>query len=350
MRSKSLYLLVACICGSGAAVLASQWLSANSGSGEGNTAEIFVASVDINIGDEITAERIRLEAWPTDKVPQGSSSDLTTLEDKYAKQRIYSGEPIVPVKLMDVNWEAVPRGYQTVGISAAGINIARVVQPGDRVDVTAYFTKNDLIPRDMVKQILTGVRVYSLDGDTERKVGEHRAKSVRSIELMIRKSDMEAWTWANELGKIRLSLGSDGDYDSEDGTNPAGQEFLAWLQEHRDRQELSDKKPTTTGTRTVTTTTPQEPEQIKQEGFITIKMSQGKMQKWFIVPGELPRLLAEVGGDGDDAQEELGTERDYEVSGEADEEGDESEETEHDYLNGKESPFYQPPAKRTRGN
>ncbi len=107
MRSKSLYLLVACICGSVAAVFASQWLNAQSGSGEGNKAEIFVASVDINVGDEITAERIKLEAWPTDKVPQGGSGDLTTLEDKYAKQRIYAGEPIVPVKLMDVNWNHV---------------------------------------------------------------------------------------------------------------------------------------------------------------------------------------------------------------------------------------------------
>lgn len=347
MRSKSLYLLVACICGSVAAVFASQWLNAQSGPGKGNTAEIFVASVDINVGDEITAERIRLEAWPVDKVPQGSSGELVNLEDKYAKQRIYAGEPIVPVKLMDVNWEAVPKGYQTVGINAAGINIARVVQPGDRVDVTAYFTKSDLIPRDMVKQILMGVRVYSLDGDTERKVGEHKAKSVRSIELMIHKSDMEAWTWANELGKIRLSLGSDGDYDSEDGTNQTGQEFLAWLQEHRDRQELSEKKPASSGTRLLTT--PAEPEPVKQEGFITIKMSQGKMQKWLIVPGELPRLLGEVGG-GEDAQEELGKERDYEVAGEANEKGEEGGETEHDYLNGTESPFYQPPATRTRSN
>ena len=349
MRNKSLYLLVACICGSVAAVFASQWLNAQSGSGKGDTAEIFVASVDINVGDEITAERIKLEAWPADKVPQGGSGDLTTLEDKYAKQRIYSGEPIVPVKLMDVNWEAVPKGYQTVGISAAGINIARVVQPGDRVDVTAYFTKSDLIPRDMVKQILMGVRVYSLDGDTERKVGEHKAKSVRSIELMIHKSEMEAWTWANELGKIRLSLGSDGDYDSEDGKNQTGQEFLDWLQVHRDRQEQSDKKPTTTGTRTVATTTPAEPDQVKQEGFVIIKMTGGKMQKWLIVPGELPRLLGEVGGEGD-AQEELGEERDYEVSGQADEEGEAGDETEHDYLNGKESPFYQPPSTRHRGN
>ncbi len=96
--------------------------------GKGSTAEIFVASVDINVGDEITPERIKLEQWPADKVPEGASGDLTTLDEKYAKQRIYAGEPIVPVKLMDENWQAVPKGFQTVGLSATGINIARVVQ------------------------------------------------------------------------------------------------------------------------------------------------------------------------------------------------------------------------------
>jgi pilus assembly protein CpaB len=341
MKSKSLYLLVACICGSVAAVFASQWLNAQAGTGKGNTAEIFVASVDISVGDEITAERIRLEEWPIDKVPQGASGDLATLEAKYAKQRVYAGEPIVPVKLMDVNWTAVPKGYQTVGLSSAGINIARVIQPGDRVDVTAYFTKSDLIPRDIVRQVLMGVRVYSLDGDTERRAGEDRPKSVRSIELMIHKNDMEAWTWANELGKIRLSLGSDGDYGTEDGSNEAGKEFLAWLEVHRERQELSDA-PAKTDTRSTALVSEQVKDKVKEEGHIMLMMSEGKMKKFLLVPGELPRLLGEVGGESSE-QEELGEERDYEISGEAD------EEDEHSYLNGKESPFYQPPVDRVPG-
>ena len=335
MRSKSLYLLVACICGSIAAVIASQWLNAQAGAGEGSTAEIFVAAIDINVGDAITPERIRLEQWPVDKVPAGASGDLTTVEEKYAKQRFYAGEPIMPVKLMDENWESVPKGYQTVGLSASGINIARVIQPGDRVDVTAYFTKSDLIAQNIVKQVLMGVRVYSLDGDTERHVGEERPKTVRSIELMIHKNDVEAWTWANELGKIRLSLGSDSDYRAEDGSNEAGKEFLTWLQIHRDRQEASD-----TPVVSDSTVAPAVVEKEKEEGFVIIKMSGDKMMKYLMVDGELPRLLGEVGGETD-AQEELGQDRDYEVKSD----GDDAE-GEHSYLNGKESPFYRPPVDR----
>jgi len=338
MRSKSLYLLVACICGSIAAVFASQWLNAQSGSGEGSSTEIFVAAIDINVGEAITPERIRLEQWPTDKVPTGASGDLTTLEDKYAKQRFYAGEPIMPVKLMDENWEAVPKGFQTVGLSASGINIVRVIQPGDRVDVTAYFTKSDLIPRNIVKQVLMGVRVYSLDGDTERHVGEDRPKTVRSVELMIHKNDMEAWTWANELGKIRLSLGSDSDYNSDDGSNEAGQEFLTWLEIQREQQEIGETE-MVSGPQDAA---PVAAKMAKVEGFVMVKMVEGRMLKYLIVDGELPRLLGEVGGETD-LQEDLGEDRDYQVD------SDDNQQGEHSYLNGKESPFYQPPVDRESG-
>jgi pilus assembly protein CpaB len=339
MRSKSLYLLVACICGSVAAVFASQWLNAHADAGRNNMAEIFVAAVDINVGEAINPERIKLEPWPADRIPSGASGDLQALTGKFAKQRFYSGEPIMPVKLMDVNFESVPKGYQTVGLSANGINIARVVQPGDRVDVTAYFPKSDLIERDIVKQVLMGVRVYSLDGDTQRHVGEDRPANVRNIELLIHKDDVEAWTWANELGKIRLSLGSDSDYDQESGSSKVGQEFLTWLEAQRSRHEVT-ASPVAGGTSTpaVAVTTPE-----KQAGFVVIKMSEGKMMKYLIVDGELPRLLGEVGGDTD-VQEELGADRQYKVT-----EEDQASDSETDFLHGEDSPFYQPPVDRKSG-
>ena len=159
------------------------------------------------------------------------------------------------------------------------------------------------------------------------------------IELMIHKNDMEAWTWANELGKIRLSLGSDADYSTADGSNEAGKEFVTWLDEQRERQEAEDrpvqKDP-------VASTEPAQ--KVKEEGWVIIKMVEGRMLKYLMVEGELPRLLGEVGGE-DDSQETLGEERDYEVTG-SDDDADTADDGDHAYLNGKESPFYQPPGER----
>ncbi len=335
MRNKSLYLLVACVCGTVAAILASQWLKAQAKSqGPGETTEIFVASVAIDIGEKITAEKIQLEQWPADKVPQEATADLKLLEDKYAKQRFYVGEAIMPVKLMDENWSTVPKGYRVVAMKASEVSIANLVQPGDRVDVMAYFNKSELIPRSMTKTVLMGVRVYALDGDTERKAGEDRPKSLRNIQLLIHEKDAEAWTYANELGKIRLSLGSDADYSTEDGSNEAGQEFLTWLDEHRQKQEAAaaakalEKE---NNRKSVTQSAPK----VEEDGFSMIKMVEGRLMEYWIVPGKIPRLIGEVGGESESEPKSSGEGSNQSSAGDADDE--------YSYLNGQDSPFYQPP-------
>ncbi len=336
MRNKSIYLLLACVCGTVAAILASQWLKAQaSNQGPGSTTEIFVAAVAIDIGEKITPEKIQLEQWPADKVPQGSSGDLSALEDKYAKQRFYVGEAIMPVKLMEENWTTVPKGYRVVAMKASDISIGNLVQPGDRVDVMAYFNKSELIPRSMTKTVLMGVRVYALDGDTERKIGEDRPKTLRTIQLLIHEKDAEAWTYANELGNIRLSLGSDADYSNQDGSNEAGQEFLAWLDEHRKMQEAALAAKNAKSTIQNVSSQDASPAPQEEEGFPMIKMVEGRMIEYWIVPGKLPVLRGEAGQTN--AEPTASTKIDPSTS------VNPSVEVEDDfeYLNGEQSPFFQ---------
>jgi pilus assembly protein CpaB len=340
MRNKSLYLLVACVCGTVAAIVASQWLKAQANSqGTVSTTEIFVAAVAIDIGEKITPEKIQLEQWPADKVPQGSTNDLAALENKYARQRFYAGEAIMPVKLMEENWSTVPKGFRVVAMKASDVTIANLVQPGDRVDVMAYFSRSELIPRSMTKTVLQGVRVYALDGDTERKVGEDRPKSLRTIQLLIHEKDAEAWTYANELGKVRLSLGSDADYSNDDGSNEAGQEFLAWLEEHRKQQEDAQRRQEEERQLSATKPAiadPQPATQPKQEnGFSMFKMVEGRMVEYWIVPGKLPVMIGETGGQ---PGAEAGTGSATSDAGPA---TTTTPASDYDYLNGEASPFFQ---------
>lgn len=334
MRNKSIYLLLACVCGTAAAILASQWLKAQaSNQGPGSTAEIFVAAVAIDVGEKITPEKMQLEQWPADKVPQGSTGELEVLEGKYAKQRFYVGEAIMPVKLMDENWTTVPKGFKVVAMKASDISIANLVQPGDRVDVMAYFTKSELVPRSVTKTVLRGVRVYALDGDTERKAGEDRPKTLRTIQLLIHDKDAEAWTYANELGNIRLSLGSDDDYSNEDGSNEAGQEFLAWLEEHRRKQEQSLAAQQTQPEPQIGE--PQPPQtSSEEEGFSMIKMVEGRLMEYWIVPGKLPVLRGEVGKTST-TSESLPT-----IESNPTPKAGVDPDDEFGYLNGRNSPFY----------
>lgn len=335
---------MALVCGTLATVLANQWLKAQAGGQPGGpTAEIFVATAAIDIGEEITPERVKLEPWPADRVPQGATGDFELLKKRYARQRFYVGEAIMPVKLMDENWSTVPKGYRVVALKASDVTIANLIQPGDRVDVLAYFNKSELIPQSMSKTVLMGIRVYALDGDTERRAGEDRAKNLRSIQLLIHEKDTDAWQYAQELGNVRLSLGSDADYSAEDGSNQAGKEFLSWLEDHRTAQERSEEakarqKREDEAKRNASSPT----RKTKDEnGFSMFKMVEDRMVEYWIVPGKLPVRVGEVGGADDTATNtDLGDDAIPSMS---------SKTQDYSYLTGEESPFFQPPGTQPSG-
>lgn len=304
--------------------------------------EIFVTAKTIDIAEEITPDKIRLEQWPADRVPKGASGQLKDVEGKYARQRFYEGEPVMPVKLMDDSngsSQTIPRGYSVVSMRAdPESSVATLVRPGDRVDVVAYFTKSELIPETMAKTVLTGVRVFAVDGRTERETEDDKTKSARSISLLIHKNDTPAWTYASELGKIRLTLGNPTDVIdaiNENDGNGAGQDFLQWLADHQAAQAIrqaESKQPKIPVAK-------KEPVAVKEKknGFKMLKMSGGVLTEYWIEEGkQVPVILNESGKGGVKEQDEESRVENNAAN---------RPKAPHDYsyLNGSESPFYQPP-------
>lgn len=346
MKNKSVPLLIAIVCGTVAAIGLSQWMQAQASTGStAETVEIFVTAKTIDIAEPITPDKIRLEQWPADRVPKGASSQLSDIEGKFARQRFYEGEPVLPVKLMDDSSgssQTIPRGYSVVSMRAdPESSVATLVRPGDRVDVVAYFKKSELIPETMAKTVLTGVRVFAVDGQTERETEEKESKPARSISLLIHKNDTPAWTYASELGKIRLTLGNPTDVLDPTGDsdgNGAGQSFLKWLADYQDAQdakaagEVEENKPKDVE--------PKETPVVKKEkknGFKMLKMSGGVLTEYWIEEGKsVPVILNESGKDGtketdEDSRRDSSGIRPSETP------------TDYSYLNGSQSPFYQPP-------
>jgi len=341
MRNKSLILLLAIVCGTVAAIGISQWMQARStAGGTADTVEIFVAAKAIDLGEEVTPEKIRLEPWPSDRIPEGSVGDLALLEGKYAKQKFYVGEPVMPVKLMDNNMATIPMGFQVVSMRADAENsISNLVQPGDRVNVMAYFTKSEVIPQTMTKTVINGVRIFAIDGKTERVAdSEDRVQNARTIQLLIHAGDVDAWTYANELGKIRLTLGNPGDYDEavqKDGPSKAAAEFVGWIADYQAAQEsLRNKKSEPRVSRTSLPAAPPEPE--KKNGFKMVKMVQGRMIEYWIADNELPVIVNDTGSDEGTIDATLDTSVPTTNTNQSTAGAD------YSYLNGENSPFFQP--------
>ena len=351
MRNKSVFLILACVCGTIAAIGVSQWMQAQStGQSSVATVEIFVTAKTIDIAEEITADKIRLEQWPADRVPTGASGKLEDVEGKFARQRFYEGEPVMPVKLMaDANGssQTIPVGFSVVSMRAdPESSVATLVRPGDRVDVMAYFVKSELIPETTAKTVLTGVRVFAVDGRTEREVdSEAEAKPARSISLLIHKKDTPDWTYASELGKIRLTLGNPSDInETKDGETDggAGQEFLRWLSDYQIAQAQREEDNNRVEV-PVTTPSIQAPKKEKKRGFKMLKMSGGVLTEYWIEEGSsVPKVLAESGREElEDTNNDLRTRpgADYPLPS-VNELDEPSAPTDYSYLNGSQSPFY----------
>jgi pilus assembly protein CpaB len=362
MRRKSLYLVLAGVCGVIAAAISSQWLTAQANSKPvGVLSEIFVAAVAIDVGEEITAQKLQLEKWPADKIPHGASGTLSEIEGKFAKQRFYVGEAIMPVKLMDENWSAVRKGFKAVAMKASEIDIANLLQPGDRVDVMAYFSKSELVTRSTTKTILEGVLVYALDGNTVRRSAEDRPKSLRTIELLINEEDAEAWTYANELGNIRLSLVSQEQFDGNGLPQATGDDFLNWIEEQQQRLEesiaarerqlrkdfdLLESPSLAEITASIpVSTTPDLIEEItetstaveEEAGFSMVKMVEGKLVEYWVVPGKLP--VVRRSGTENENRDDARSNSDSNNSENESTNANETIVTEYSYLDGRKSPF-----------
>ena len=343
MRNKSLFLLLACVCGTVAAIGVSQWMSASQG-GPNESVEIFVTTQAIGEQEEITPDKISLEQWPADKVPAGATTDLSALEGRFAKQAFYAGEPVLEAKLMNEKTDViVPQGYRVVSMDTSrNSGIANLVKQGDRVDIDAYFTKSDLFPETKNLTILSGVRVFAIDGKTRRDPEETNVKPARSISLLIRKADSEAWIVARKNAEVSISLGSPGTgYESDDADtvpSEAGAGFLQWLADHKTAVQL--KKRAEAARRAAEAEAIESGEIVPRSRkgvFRTTKMVGGRMIIYEWTPGSLvPTIIADTGTGQLEPDDMM-------LEGEDSSDSDEQmtdEDAKLSELNGDESPFY----------
>lgn len=242
MKNRTIPMLIAGVGGILAAIGLSRGGVAPSQDAEsGPSVEIFVSVRTIDVAEPITPDKLRLEKWPVDRIPEGASSHLADFEGKFARQRFYAGEPIMSVKLIgeiaDAT-QAIPHGYRIVSLpTGAQRGIIHPIRPGDRVDVLAYFKESDRFTEPTAKTVLTGVRVFAIEdaSDHDEGVAREKTKETHSISLLIRRHDAPAWTCARELGTIHLALASPTEMDDrvdDSAASPTAEEFLAWLSNH----------------------------------------------------------------------------------------------------------------------
>lgn len=210
MRGKSMILIVVALgCGLVASIGVSQVLTQRAGASSAGpeTAEVYVASADVNINDPLDAKNVTLAVWPKDKIPEGAVTDISKLEGQYARSWIYQGELILEKKLTNVKGDnfVIPEGYRVMPLQVDASHMSKLIKPGDRVDVMLYVPPREGF-ESVVKTILADVRVFSVNARVERAVDEKEEELARFVDVLCNPEQSEVLTLAAEMGSISLSL------------------------------------------------------------------------------------------------------------------------------------------------
>jgi pilus assembly protein CpaB len=213
-------LMLALGCGLVASIGITQVMAKRNSGGLGNAGEtlaIFVAMEDIPTGDLVTAEMLKLEEWPKDKVPEGALAKLEDIEGRRPKTKIWSGTVILDNQLLDHGESAgggaaqIPPGYRVVSVRVDDESgISNLIRPGDRVDVLLYMKRNPgTVTETATKTIFQDIKVFAVNDifDLERTEGQETFNA-KTVSLLVTPQQMEKFTLASELGSIRLALRS----------------------------------------------------------------------------------------------------------------------------------------------
>lgn len=211
MRPKSIVLLALALgCGLVASIGISQVLDRQRGPSE-KTEGIYVAKVDINTGDPISADIVILEQWPVAKIPPGAIRELEAIDGERARQKLYAGAPIIEAQVgaTEDAADTIPKGFRVVPVQLGKAEIgAGLLHPGNRVDVQLFVKKNPGMDIHTTKTqpILYNVRVFAVDQQFERSAEEGEKRIGSIVSLLVSPEDADRLSLAQRLGDIKLIL------------------------------------------------------------------------------------------------------------------------------------------------
>ena len=207
-----LMILTSLVAGIVAVMLAARWLAQQS-----NLAvqKVAIAAVDINIGQPIRPDHVRVVDWPRGSVPKGAFDDAKALLDRVTKTSLLRDEPILEAKL-------APRGTKG-GLSAVigdgkraitvkvneVVGVAGFALPGNYVDVMvntqegASETTNNA-RRNISKIVLERILVLAVAQEVSRD--ETKPKVVSAVTLEVSPEQAEKLDLARSVGTLSLVL------------------------------------------------------------------------------------------------------------------------------------------------
>jgi pilus assembly protein CpaB len=181
-----------------------------------NNATVVVAARGINLGQTLTPDMLRLQAWPANAIPEGaftSVADVAGAEPRVALRALEANEPILATRVSGAGGRAtlsatIAPGHRAVAIRVNDVvGVAGFVLPGDYVDV--LLTRNEeqqsYRNEDMRTDLLiANVRVLAIDQTANES--ENNPQVARAVTIEVTPEDGQKVALAGQIGTLSLSL------------------------------------------------------------------------------------------------------------------------------------------------
>ncbi|AOY91439.1 Flp pilus assembly protein CpaB [Cupriavidus sp. USMAA2-4] len=206
-----LMLIVALGAGIAAVVSASRWLIQQ---GSGSTRQVIVANADIDLGQPLGPEQLRVVSWPISSVPAGSFEDTRELSGRVVRTSLQRGEPILEAKLSPQGTKGGLSAVIAAGKRAITVRVNDVVGvagfalPGNLVDVivnTSEDTKSqNPNGASISKIVLEKILVLAVAQQVSRD--DTQPKVVNAVTLEVTPEQAEKLDVARSVGTLSLVL------------------------------------------------------------------------------------------------------------------------------------------------
>jgi pilus assembly protein CpaB len=203
---------VAIVFGLAAVALASQLLRKSAAPAD----RIVVAATDVNLGQRITPEMLKLAEWPVGNRPHGAYGDTKEVIGRVLKSSIQVNDPVSEAKLAPPGASGglsalIDKGKRAITVRVNDvIGVAGFALPGNFVDVIVSTQKEQLAgdrsgqPQSISKIVLERILVLAVAQEVSRD--DTKPRVVNAVTLEVTPAQAENLDLARSVGTLSLAL------------------------------------------------------------------------------------------------------------------------------------------------
>ncbi|KQW90226.1 Flp pilus assembly protein CpaB [Massilia sp. Root418] len=210
MKNRRAYLMLglAVALGLAAVLLASRWLLRQA---PGTAGRIVVAAADVNLGQRLAPDMVKLADWPADALPAGALRETAKLNGRVLKTSVLRGEPLSEAKLAPAGTlgglsALIAEGKRAITVRVNDVvGVAGFALPGNFVDIIVHTQAGERQhERDISKIVLERILVLAVAQEVSRD--DTKPRVVNAVTLEVTPEQAEHLDLARSVGTLSLAL------------------------------------------------------------------------------------------------------------------------------------------------